>query len=216
MKLSRIAAVALLGVVPIPMVGCNSGGAHLDGTYWVPSAWPSRHLIFEGDTLKDLSVNNPRVYEYSIPGGIESGTSILLTDTSTNKTTTCSFDYNGDCITLDKLIACKQDSGNGHNENVAETTAIYVYYNSTICCQVFVILTPSDKAEAGKTYSVYLYNKGVLRGSSSVEWNQPQINLRESKEVIFDVLTAEEIDAYSCVYPPDCDLRDLFSVDLYD
>ena len=63
---------------------------------------------------------------------------------------------------------------------------------------------------------MYLYNKGVLRGSSSVEWNQPQINLRESKEVIFDVLTAEEIDAYSCVYPPDCDLRDLFSVDLYD
>lgn len=60
---------------------------------------------------------------------------------------------------------------------------------------LFVELEPTDSALANKAYVVDLYEKGNLRASTTVSWNQPEINVSSKKLAKFPV-TKDEYDAY--------------------
>jgi hypothetical protein len=82
--------------------------------------------------------------------------------------------------------------------------------------QLVVTLTPTDNAQAGVTYMVDLYEKGVYRASAIVEWNQPQLNVKLPADVYFP-LNHEEHEAYwQCwVITTDCYLNGIFSVTVH-
>jgi hypothetical protein len=58
-----------------------------------------------------------------------------------------------------------------------------------------VTLKPIN-AKANISYVVELYEKGKLRTTQTVTWNQPQINVG-SEQTLFFGLTSDEYDAYS-------------------
>jgi hypothetical protein len=58
-----------------------------------------------------------------------------------------------------------------------------------------VDIVPSSSAIADEYYDVDLYEKGELRETIQISWNQPEINVKKSKTVNFS-LTKKEYDAY--------------------
>jgi hypothetical protein len=60
---------------------------------------------------------------------------------------------------------------------------------------LFVELKPTDSTLADKAYEVDLYENGNLRASTSIAWNQPEINVSSTKLVQFPI-TEEEYNAY--------------------
>ena len=58
-----------------------------------------------------------------------------------------------------------------------------------------VIIKPIN-AKANISYMLELYEKGRLRTSQAMTWNQPQINVG-SEQTLFFALTPDEYDAYS-------------------
>jgi hypothetical protein len=58
-----------------------------------------------------------------------------------------------------------------------------------------VELIPTKDAIANKVYTVDLYEKGRLRASTKVRWNQPQLNVSQMIPVVFQ-LTQDEMYAY--------------------
>ena len=58
-----------------------------------------------------------------------------------------------------------------------------------------VELKPTESALANKVYVVELYEKGHLRDSTTVSWNQPELNVLKEKMVILPV-TRVEYNAY--------------------
>jgi hypothetical protein len=75
---------------------------------------------------------------------------------------------------------------------------------------VTVELKPTSLAQANQSYTVELYEKGRLRGSNTVSWNQPELNVRETAWVDFKVLSVEEKNAYSSA--SESELRKMFSI----
>jgi hypothetical protein len=73
-----------------------------------------------------------------------------------------------------------------------------------------VDIKPRDSALANKVYEVDLYEKGKFRSKTTIEWNQPEINVSTSKSVGFPV-TREEYDAY--LYK---DVSHIFSVKVHE
>lgn len=69
-----------------------------------------------------------------------------------------------------------------------------------------VVLIPSSSAVADEYYEVDLFEKGELRDTKLLSWNQPEINVKKSKTVIFS-LTKEEYHAYY-----NHDVSNIFSV----
>ena len=82
--------------------------------------------------------------------------------------------------------------------------------------QLVVTLTPTDNAQSGVTYMVDLYEKGVYRASATVEWNQPQLNVKQYADVYFP-LNHEEYEPYwQCrMITTDCYLNGIFSVSVH-
>jgi hypothetical protein len=76
---------------------------------------------------------------------------------------------------------------------------------------LFVELEPTSHAIAHKVYAVELYEKGVLRATAKVSWNQPEINVSSMKPVEFSA-TREESEAYSM----ESDLSNIFSVQVHE
>ncbi len=75
---------------------------------------------------------------------------------------------------------------------------------------LFVELEPTRYALAETVYEVELYEKGNLRASTSIAWNQPEINVSSTKSVYFSI-TEEEYNAY---YQKD--VSHIFSVKVHE
>ncbi len=75
---------------------------------------------------------------------------------------------------------------------------------------IMVELKPTSSAVAGKKYIVDLYEKGKLRASKTVTFNQPQINVSDMVPVSFPATKAEG-DAYMWQ-----DISHIFSVKVHE
>jgi len=84
------------------------------------------------------------------------------------------------------------------------TTNIHDFYFLDIS------LIPSSSAIADKSYSVDLYEKGIVRDSENINWNQPEINVNKSKTIEY-ALSKTEYDAYS-----GADVSGIFTVKLIE
>jgi hypothetical protein len=125
------------------------------------------------------------------------------------------------CLLLASVTGCSSaTSSNGNNGNNIAT-----YGKTDISCGIWigrnsgavldVELTPTNNAQAGVTYVVDLYYKGVYHASSSVEWNQPQLDVKEPQDVNFPI-SDKEYSAYSSCLPENgCYLTDTFSVKVH-
>lgn len=58
-----------------------------------------------------------------------------------------------------------------------------------------VWLKPTTSAVVDRTYVVELYEKGHLKDTTTVSWNQPELNVLKAKAVEFPI-TEAEFDAY--------------------
>ena len=72
-----------------------------------------------------------------------------------------------------------------------------------------VELQPTDNAKAGKVYQVDLYEQGKLRATTTVSWNQPEINVKDTKTVEFPA-SSDEFNAYALK-----DISHIFSVKVH-
>ena len=54
-----------------------------------------------------------------------------------------------------------------------------------------VSLAPNSSAKADTTYNVDLYEKGQFMGTTTVNWNQPQINVHDEASVSFPISNTE-------------------------
>lgn len=75
---------------------------------------------------------------------------------------------------------------------------------------LFVELEPTTSALADRPYLVELYEKGHLRATTTVTWNQPEINVLKAKRVLFPITTAE-YDAYFFE-----NVRHIFSIEVHE
>jgi hypothetical protein len=75
---------------------------------------------------------------------------------------------------------------------------------------LWVYLKPTSLAKANYNYKVDLFEKGKLRETGSVQWNQPEINVIDNKGCFFH-LTTEEYVAYMGK-----DLNHIFSVSVHE
>lgn len=76
---------------------------------------------------------------------------------------------------------------------------------------LFVDLKPTSSTIADRVYTVELYEKGKLRATVKVSWNQPEINVSKMKPVQFP-LTRAETEAYIM----ENDLSHIFSVKVHE
>lgn len=87
-------------------------------------------------------------------------------------------------------------------------------YASSICYPaaycLYVELKPTNNAVAGKNYIVDLYEKGNLRDTTTVQWNQPEINVLLEKSITFQHIRQEEYNAYRGK-----DISHIFSVKIH-
>ena len=60
----------------------------------------------------------------------------------------------------------------------------------------FVLVEPTN-AKADEVYTVSLYVEEKLRQRNYVSWNQPELNVKTEKYVLFDLITENEWKAYS-------------------
>ena len=60
---------------------------------------------------------------------------------------------------------------------------------------LYIDLVPSTLAVANEEYTVGLYDEGTYRDSTTVSWNQPEINVGDSAQVKFSV-SQTEFNAY--------------------
>ena len=72
-------------------------------------------------------------------------------------------------------------------------------------------LKPTSSAIANRVYIVELYEKGKLRATSTISWNQPEINVGTVKPAVFPT-TRQESEAYGL----EGDLSKIFSVKVHE
>jgi len=112
-------------------------------------------------------------------------------------------------FTLVFLIA---SCGVAGNKSPATTRGMSVFCNDNGWCKshaLGVSLTPTSFAQADKLYTVDLYEKGNFRASTTVSWNQLELNVQTDKSVEFP-LTKAEGDAYFMH-----DMSNIFSVKVH-
>ena len=90
---------------------------------------------------------------------------------------------------------------------IATTERIYTDVAFHDLC---IELKPTTLAKANYKYQVELFEKGKLRTTQSLTWNQPEINVKYTKVIRFS-LTEEEFNAY---YGHRLD--NIFSVDVHE
>ncbi len=79
-------------------------------------------------------------------------------------------------------------------------------YINMIYKSLSVELKPTNNAKANYQYTVDLFENGKWRCTSSITWNQPELNVSTVKSIDFPV-TVQEMDAYR-----NKDLSHIFSV----
>ena len=78
---------------------------------------------------------------------------------------------------------------------------------------LLVTVKPTRSVRTGYPYVVDLYERGRLRASGTVVWNQVQANVQEAQPVYFPV-SSQEVDAYTMV--TEKQLRKTFSIKVHD
>ena len=90
-------------------------------------------------------------------------------------------------------------------DSISVTTGAFTNYGYAI----HVDLKPTSSAEAGKIYVVDLYEKGTFRATTTISFNQPTINIGDTKSAIFPA-SFDEFNAYFMK-----DVSKIFSVKVY-
>lgn len=78
------------------------------------------------------------------------------------------------------------------SKQVATVHDIFVGFTLSLCVEV----QPTNQAQANMPYKVQLFEKGNLRATQTVTFNQPQINVGDMLLVYFP-LTRDEVNAYN-------------------
>jgi hypothetical protein len=91
---------------------------------------------------------------------------------------------------------------------IATVEDMHLFCVSTPAFGLSVKLKPTNAAKAGTTYIVNLYEKGKFRDSTSVLWNQPELDVIKT-EIISFPLTEEEYNAYLSE-----DVSHIFSIEI--
>lgn len=73
-----------------------------------------------------------------------------------------------------------------------------------------VRIVPTSSALPDKVYKVDLLEKGKIRGTNTVSWNQPELNVRTNKQVNFP-LSKNESSAYA-----NADVSHIFTIDVHE
>jgi hypothetical protein len=102
----------------------------------------------------------------------------------------------------------KATQAEGSQKTIANVEDIWVGHVPNYC--IVVELKPTSKVVANKVYVADLYEKGKLRATINVSWNQPEINVLSVKAVWFPA-TKEEYDAYLWE-----DISHIFSVKVHE
>ena len=76
-----------------------------------------------------------------------------------------------------------------------------------------LLIRPTGSAQANHVYQVDLYEKRSFKASSTVSWNQPNIDVKQAVPVYF-ALSQEEWQEYHLV--PDKKLRKTFSIKVHE
>ncbi|MFA5399240.1 MAG: hypothetical protein WC169_03395 [Dehalococcoidia bacterium] len=88
-------------------------------------------------------------------------------------------------------------------------------YASSICYPaaycLYVELKPTSNVVPGKNYVVDLYEKGSFRDTTTVQWNQPEINVLKEKSITFQHLKQDEYNAYQGK-----DISHIFSINVHE
>jgi hypothetical protein len=76
-----------------------------------------------------------------------------------------------------------------------------------------VSVRPTSSVQAGYTYTVDLYERGGLKASGTVVWNQVQANVQQAQSVSFPI-SSQEADAYAMLTQKQ--LRKSFSIQVHE
>jgi hypothetical protein len=87
------------------------------------------------------------------------------------------------CSIVNSITSKINTGGNGGIANVGKLYIDAVWSNNG--GQIDVPITPAKLAVADTTYTVQLFEKGSLRATSTVSWNQPQINVATTMIIQF-------------------------------
>lgn len=79
------------------------------------------------------------------------------------------------CSVISSITSKVNSGGNARIVSIGKIYIDAVWSNSG--GSIDVPVTPTKSAVAGTTYTVQFYENGTLRATSSVSWNQPQINV---------------------------------------
>ncbi|HEX9897296.1 MAG TPA: leucine-rich repeat domain-containing protein [Dehalococcoidales bacterium] len=75
---------------------------------------------------------------------------------------------------------------------------------------IYVYIKPTSRAVAGTKYDVDLYEKGKLRGTKSITFTQPEINVNSERMVAFPA----NVDEYNAYYGEN--INGIFSIKVYE
>ena len=101
-----------------------------------------------------------------------------------------------DNMNSDNTTTASQPSTSMQTPETALVATVVSMFACETCGHVLVVgLRPTALAKADYQYKVDLFEKGRLRQTSSITWNQLQIDVERAKGVEFD-LTTEEWEDY--------------------
>lgn len=78
---------------------------------------------------------------------------------------------------------------------LANVATLQEMYQNLFTGLLAVVLKPNNSTKANTTYKVDLLEKGTVRATKTVTWNQPELNVLKEKNVEFP-MSSEERDAY--------------------
>ena len=87
------------------------------------------------------------------------------------------------CSVINSITSKINTGGNGGIATVGKLYIDAVWSNNG--GQIDVPITPAKLAVADTTYTVQLFEKGSLRATATVSWNQPQINVATAMIIQF-------------------------------
>ena len=105
-------------------------------------------------------------------------------------------------LLLAVLLSAISCGGLSKTNNIASVQCISAGFYASDCATFGVLghgdgsginvsLIPSSSALANTKYEVDLYEKGALRGTTTISWNQPEINVHSARRVSFPLSEAE-------------------------
>jgi len=105
-------------------------------------------------------------------------------------------------LLLTLVLSAISCGGSSKTNNIASVRCISAGFDAPGCSNsgvlghsaingINVSLIPSSSALANTKYEVDLYEKGALRGTATISWNQPEINVHSARQVGFDLSVAE-------------------------